>query len=69
MLAMVVLLQGYHGISDAEAVEMSVVDLRWQLVLDVLGSTEPAFSQGALSAFPGAPHSSRHGPPTSRAHR
>ena len=51
MLAMVVLLQGYHGISDAEAVEMSVVDLRWQLVLDVLGATEPAFSQGALSGF------------------
>jgi hypothetical protein len=51
MLAMVALLQGYHGISDAEAVELSVVDLRWQLVLDVLGSTEPAFSQGALSGF------------------
>lgn len=51
LLAMVVLLQGYHGISDAEAVELSVVDLRWQLVLDVLGSTEPAFSQGALSGF------------------
>lgn len=51
LLAMVVLLQGYHGISDAEAVEMSVVDLRWQLVLGVLGATEPAFSQGALSSF------------------
>ena len=51
LLAMVVLLQGYQGISDAEAVEMSVVDLRWQLVLDVLGATEPAFSQGALCAF------------------
>jgi hypothetical protein len=51
LLAMVVLLQGYHGISDAEAVEMTVVDLRWQLVLDVLGATEPAFSQGTLCAF------------------
>src|SRR5258706_727415 len=51
LLAMVVLLQGYHGISDAEAVEMTIVDLRWQLVLDVLGATEPAFSQGALSGF------------------
>jgi hypothetical protein len=51
LLAMVVLLQSYQGISDAEAVEMSVVDLRWQLVLGVLGATEPAFSQGALSAF------------------
>lgn len=51
LLAMVVLLQGYQGISDAEAVEMTVVDLRWQLVLDVLGATKPAFSQGALCAF------------------
>ncbi len=51
LLAMVVLLQGYQGISDAEAVEMSVVDLRWQLVLDVLGATEPPFSQGALCGF------------------
>lgn len=51
LLAMVLLLQGYQGISDAEAVEMTVVDLRWQLVLDVLGATEPAFSQGALCAF------------------
>jgi Transposase DDE domain/Transposase domain (DUF772) len=51
LLAMVVLLQGYQGISDAEAVEMSVVDLRWQLVLGVLGATEPTFSQGALCAF------------------
>lgn len=51
LLAMVVLLQAYHGISDAEAVELSVVDLRWQMVLDRLGSTEPAFSQGALSDF------------------
>lgn len=51
LLAMVVLLQGYHGISDAEAVEMTVVDLRWQLVLDLLGTTQPPFSQGALSDF------------------
>lgn len=51
LLAMVILLQGYHGISDAEAVEMTVVDLRWQLVLDRLGETEPPFSQGALCNF------------------
>ena len=51
MLAMATLLQAYHGMSDAEAVEMTVVDLRWQLVLDRLGSTEPAFSQGALCEF------------------
>lgn len=51
LLAMVVLLQAYHGISDAEAVELSVVDLRWQLVLGCLGESQPAFSQGALCDF------------------
>jgi len=51
LLAMVTLLQAYLGVSDAEAVELSVVDLRWQLVLDCLGATEPAFSQGALREF------------------
>lgn len=51
LLAMATLLQAYHGMSDAESVEMTVVDLRWQLVLDRLGASEPAFSQGALSGF------------------
>jgi len=39
MLAMIVLLQSYLGVSDAEAVELTVVDLRWQMVLDRLGAT------------------------------
>lgn len=30
---------------------MTVVDLRRQMVLDRLGETEPAFSQGALYEF------------------
>ncbi len=51
LLAMVTLLQAYLGSSDAEAVELSVVDLRWQLVLDCLGATQPTFSQGALGEF------------------
>ncbi|APR83708.1 Mobile element protein [Minicystis rosea] len=51
LLAMVLLLQAYTGVSDADAVEMTVVDARWQMVLDVLGAEEPAFSQGALPAF------------------
>jgi len=50
-LAMAVLMQAYHGMSDAETVEMTVVDLRWQMVLDCLGATSPAFSQGALCTF------------------
>jgi len=51
MLCMVVLLQGYVGASDAEAVEMAVMDRRWQLVLDCLDVEEPPFSQGTLQAF------------------
>ena len=51
LMAMALILQGYHGVSDAEAVELTVVDLRWQMVLDRLGETEPAFSQGALFDF------------------
>ena len=51
LMAMAVLLQGYVGASDAEAVELTVVDLRWQMVLGRLGATEPAFSQGALHDF------------------
>lgn len=51
MMCMVLLLQGYVGASDAEAVEMALMDLRWQMVLDCLGADEPVFSQGALQAF------------------
>src|ERR1700722_14017248 len=51
LLCMVTLLQGYVGASDAEAVELSVMDRRWQLVLDCLDVEEPPFSQGALQAF------------------
>jgi hypothetical protein len=48
---MVTLLQGYVSASDAEAVELSLVDLRWQMVLDCLGAATPPFSQGALQTF------------------
>lgn len=51
MMCLVLVLQGYVGASDAEAVELAVMDLRWQMVLDCLGATEPPFSQGALVAF------------------
>ncbi len=50
-LCMVTLLQGYVGASDAEAVELSVMDRRWQMVLDCLDAEDPPFSQGALQAF------------------
>lgn len=51
LMAMALILQGYLGVSDSEAVELTVVDLRWQMVLDRLGATEPAFSQGAFFDF------------------
>jgi len=51
LLAMALIVQGYLGLSDADAVEATVLDLRWQLVLDRLGETEPAFSQGALQGY------------------
>lgn len=51
-MAMALILQGYLGVSDGDAVELTIVDLRWQMVLGRLGATEPAFSQGALFGFP-----------------
>lgn len=51
LLCMALLLQAYHGISDAEAVELTILDLRWQLVLDCLGAEEAAFGQGTLQQF------------------
>jgi hypothetical protein len=51
IMAMALILQGYLRISDADAVELSVVDLRWQMVLDRFGKKKPAFSQGALFEF------------------
>jgi hypothetical protein len=51
MMAMALVLQSYVGASDAEAVELTVVDLRWQMVLGRLAASEPAFSQGSIAAF------------------
>jgi hypothetical protein len=51
LLAMVTLLQAYLKVSDAEAVELRVMDRRGQLVLDCLEAPEPPFSQGALGEF------------------
>ena len=36
LLAMAVLLQAYTQSSDAESVELTILDLRWQMVLDCL---------------------------------
>ena len=51
MMAMAMLVQGYLGMSDAEMIELTVVDLRVQMVLGCLGAEAPPFSQGALHMF------------------
>jgi hypothetical protein len=51
LLCMGLILQGYLGVSDAEAVELTVVDARWQMVLDCLGAEAPIFGQGTLYEF------------------
>src|SRR5260370_11068069 len=51
LMAMATLLQDYLGASDAEMVELTEVDLRVQIVLDLLGHDNRAFSQGAFSDF------------------
>src|ERR1044071_432010 len=48
MLAMVMLLQRYAGLSDAAAVDQAENDQRWQLVLGTLGMKRAPFGQGSL---------------------
>jgi IS5 family transposase len=51
LLAMVMLLQRYDGVSDADAVDAAENDRRWQLVLGTLGSDVSPFGQGSLVRF------------------
>ena len=51
LLALATLLQAYGHVGDRDAVELTVMDQRWQLVLDCLGAEPPPFSQGTLFHF------------------
>lgn len=51
LLAMVLLLQRYDGLSDADAVDAAENDRRWQLVLGTLGEDKAPFGQGTLVRF------------------
>jgi Transposase DDE domain/Transposase domain (DUF772) len=51
LMGMAVILQGYERLSDADAVEHTASDARWQMVLDRMGQDEPAFAQGTLADF------------------
>jgi hypothetical protein len=50
-LALATVLQAYTGVSDDEVIEATLMDRRWQLVLDCLGAEEPPFSKGTLVGF------------------
>jgi transposase len=50
-LALATLLQAYTGVSDDEVIEATVMDRRWQLVLDCMDAGEPPFAKGTLVGF------------------
>jgi hypothetical protein len=51
VLALATLLQAYCHVGDRDAVELTVMDKRWQLVLDCLGAEQPPLSQSTLFNF------------------
>ncbi len=51
MLALALILQAYTGVSDDEVIEATVMDRRWQLVLDCLDTQQAPISLGTLVAF------------------
>lgn len=50
-LALATILQAYTGVSDDEVIEATLMDRRWQLVLDCLDTEQAPFSKGAFVAF------------------
>jgi hypothetical protein len=51
LVALATILQAYTGASDDEVIEATLMDRRWQLVLDCLDTEEAPFSKGTLIAF------------------
>src|SRR5258708_3604731 len=50
-LALAIVVQAYTGVSDDEVIEATLMDRRWQLVLDCLDTDQAPFSKGTLVAF------------------
>jgi len=50
-VVLAMLLQVGFGVADHEVPSLTVVDRRWQMVLDCLGATKPVLSQGTVFAF------------------
>ena len=51
LLALAMVLQIAFHVPDHEVCSLTAVDRRWQMVLDCLGRTTPAFSQGTVFNF------------------
>jgi Transposase domain (DUF772) len=50
-IALAIILQAYTGVSDDEVIEATLMDRRWQLVLDCLDTDQAPFSKGTFVAF------------------
>src|SRR6266566_7950014 len=50
-LALATIVQAYTGVSDDEVIEATVMDRRWQLVLDCMDADRPPFAKGTLVGF------------------
>ena len=50
-VALAIIVQAYTGASDDEVIEATLMDRRWQLVLDCLDTDQAPFSKGTLVAF------------------
>ena len=50
-LALATIVQAYTGVSDDEVIEATIMDRRWQLVLDCMDAGDAPFSKGTLVGF------------------
>ena len=51
LLALATIVQAYTGVSDDEVIEATLMDRRWQLVLNCLDVDQAPFSKGTLVGF------------------
>lgn len=50
-MALAMLMQAAFGVPDHDVPKLTVVDMRWQMVLDCEGAQEPVISQGSVFSF------------------
>lgn len=50
-MALAMLMQAAFGVPDHDVPELTVVDMRWQMVLDCAGAQQPVISQGSVFSF------------------